>query len=164
MSRCCGKMMPKTCLGISLVVQWLRICLPKQGTWVWSLVRELRSHKPQPEKPAGHNKDPARPKKKKKKKILAWCRVATNLQSVKCAISVRCDKGSYACVDSILTQVLDSLLRSAWALSGAPLSGGGYKVHYGDPPPSASTQPPSAKGSCSTWGHAPLQEWPTSDG
>ena len=103
-------------------------------------------------------------KKKKKKKILAWCRVATNLQSVKCAISVRCDKGSYACVDSILTQVLDSLLRSAWALSGTPLSGGGYKVHYGDPPPSASTQPPSAKGSCSTWGHAPLQEWPTSDG
>ena len=24
----------------SLVVQWLRICLPMQGTWVWSLVRE----------------------------------------------------------------------------------------------------------------------------
>ena len=79
-----GKTMPKTCLGISLVVQWLRICLPKQGTWVWSLVRELRSHKPQPEKPAGHNKDPAQPKKKKR---LAWCRVATNPQSVKCAIS-----------------------------------------------------------------------------
>ena len=27
----------------SLVVQWLRIYLPMQGTWVWSLVRELRS-------------------------------------------------------------------------------------------------------------------------
>ena len=88
-------------------------------------------------------------KKKKKKKYLldvGWLQTF----SVKCAISVWCDKGSYACVDSILTQVLDSLLRSAWALSGAPLSGGGYKVHYGDPPPSASTQPPSAKGSCST--------------
>ena len=30
--------------GASLVVQWLRICLPMQGTWVWSLIRELRSH------------------------------------------------------------------------------------------------------------------------
>ena len=28
----------------SLVVQWLSICLPMQGTWVRSLVRELRSH------------------------------------------------------------------------------------------------------------------------
>ena len=27
-------------LGISLVVQWLRICLPMQGTWVQSLVLE----------------------------------------------------------------------------------------------------------------------------
>ena len=26
--------------GTSLVVQWLRIRLPKQGTWVWSLIRE----------------------------------------------------------------------------------------------------------------------------
>lgn len=31
----------------SFVVQWLRICLLMQGTWVWSLVRELRSHIPQ---------------------------------------------------------------------------------------------------------------------
>ena len=31
-------------LGISLVAQWLRICLPMQGTWVQSLFRELRSH------------------------------------------------------------------------------------------------------------------------
>ena len=30
--------------GLSLVVQWLRICLPMQGKWIWSLVRELRSH------------------------------------------------------------------------------------------------------------------------
>ena len=28
-----------------LVVQWLRICLAVQGTWVQSLVKELRSHK-----------------------------------------------------------------------------------------------------------------------
>ena len=27
-------------LGISLVVQWLRICLPIQGTWIPSLVRK----------------------------------------------------------------------------------------------------------------------------
>ena len=26
--------------GDSLVVQWLRICLPMQGTWVQSLVQE----------------------------------------------------------------------------------------------------------------------------
>ena len=30
----------------SLVVQWLRVCFPMQGTWVRSLVRELRSHLP----------------------------------------------------------------------------------------------------------------------
>ena len=30
--------------GASLVVQWLWICLPMQGTQVWSLGRELRSH------------------------------------------------------------------------------------------------------------------------
>ena len=28
----------------SLVIQWLKICLPMQGTWVRALVRELRSH------------------------------------------------------------------------------------------------------------------------
>ena len=33
-------------IGASLVVQWLRIHLPMQGTWVPSLVRELRSHMP----------------------------------------------------------------------------------------------------------------------
>ena len=32
--------------GTSLVVQWLRICLPLQRTWIWSLARELRSHTP----------------------------------------------------------------------------------------------------------------------
>ena len=26
--------------GASLVAQWLRICLPVQGTWVWSRIRE----------------------------------------------------------------------------------------------------------------------------
>ena len=33
--------------GTSLMVQWLRTCLAIQGMWVWSLVRELRSHKSQ---------------------------------------------------------------------------------------------------------------------
>ena len=32
--------------GTSLVVQWLRIRLPMQGTGVRSLVGELRSHRP----------------------------------------------------------------------------------------------------------------------
>ena len=32
--------------GTSLVFQCLRICLPMQGTWVWPLVGELRSHMP----------------------------------------------------------------------------------------------------------------------
>ena len=31
-------------LGTYMVVQWLRICLPIQETWVQPLVRELRSH------------------------------------------------------------------------------------------------------------------------
>ena len=29
-------------LGTSLAVQWLRLCLPRQGVWVQSLVGELR--------------------------------------------------------------------------------------------------------------------------
>ena len=32
--------------GASPMVQWLRRCLPMQGAWVRSLVRELRSHMP----------------------------------------------------------------------------------------------------------------------
>ena len=32
--------------GLFLVVQWLRICLAMQRTWVQSFVRELRSHMP----------------------------------------------------------------------------------------------------------------------
>ena len=32
--------------GTSLVVQWLSLCLPMQGLWVRSLIRELGSHKP----------------------------------------------------------------------------------------------------------------------
>ena len=38
----CKAMGWKDVVGTSLVVQWLRICLPMQGTWVWSLVGELR--------------------------------------------------------------------------------------------------------------------------
>ena len=30
----------KVCSGTSLVVHWLGICLPMQGTWVWSLIWE----------------------------------------------------------------------------------------------------------------------------
>ena len=43
--------------GTSLVVQWLRICLPMQGMLVQSLVWELRSHMPRAgaTKPACHN-------------------------------------------------------------------------------------------------------------
>ena len=36
----------KITLGTSLVLQWLKICLPMQGMRVESLVRELRSHMP----------------------------------------------------------------------------------------------------------------------
>ena len=32
--------------GTSLMVQWLRICLAMQGTWVESLEGELRSYMP----------------------------------------------------------------------------------------------------------------------
>ena len=32
--------------GTSLVVQWLRICVPMQEMWVQSLAKELRSHMP----------------------------------------------------------------------------------------------------------------------
>ena len=52
----------------SLVVQWLRICLPTQGTWVQFLAGELRStgcrdlspHATTREKPAHSNEGPTR--------------------------------------------------------------------------------------------------------
>ena len=34
------------CLGTSPAVQELRLCLPVQGVWVQSLVREVQSHVP----------------------------------------------------------------------------------------------------------------------
>ena len=40
-------MLIKKMMGASLVVQWLRIHLPKQGMRVQSLVGELRSRLPQ---------------------------------------------------------------------------------------------------------------------
>ena len=54
-------------LGTSLVEQYLKICLPMQGTWIQSLVEELRSHMLlgywahalQLENPACHNEEPA---------------------------------------------------------------------------------------------------------
>ena len=42
-----GRISLKAVSGASLVVQWLRIYLPVPGTWVQSLVRELRSYIPQ---------------------------------------------------------------------------------------------------------------------
>ena len=39
-----GKKEAEEHYGTSMVVQWLRLCLPTQRTWVWSLVGELRSH------------------------------------------------------------------------------------------------------------------------
>ena len=32
--------------GTSLAVQWLRLCLPMQGVWIWFLVWELKYHVP----------------------------------------------------------------------------------------------------------------------
>ena len=62
----CRKFDLKKELGTSLVVQWLRICLPLEGTWVWALVWEdstcRRATKPvchnywaQALEPASHN-------------------------------------------------------------------------------------------------------------
>ena len=61
--------------GTSLVVWWLRIHHPMQGTWIRSLLGELRSHmpgahalqleKPPLEKATCHSKDPEQPKIKK---------------------------------------------------------------------------------------------------
>ena len=41
-----GENQPQLIFRTFLVVQWLRIHLAMQGTWVQSLVGELRSHKP----------------------------------------------------------------------------------------------------------------------
>ena len=49
--------------GTSLVVQWLRIHLAMHGTWVQSLVGELRSHMPQTE-PVSHNSRVRAPQRK----------------------------------------------------------------------------------------------------
>ena len=45
--RICDKYIKRIIIRTSLVVQWLRIRLPMQGTRVRSLVGELRSHMPQ---------------------------------------------------------------------------------------------------------------------
>lgn len=58
----------------SLVVQWLKNCLPMKGMRVRSLVRELRSHMPWDttirevcnKEPMNCNKHAAQPKKRKK--------------------------------------------------------------------------------------------------
>ena len=73
----------KKLIGTSLVVQWLRICIPTQGTQVWSLVGVLRSRMPwghrahalQLLKPVCSriwNEDPAHPKLKKIKCWRQW--------------------------------------------------------------------------------------------
>ena len=38
----------------SLVVQWLRLLLPMQGVWTWSLVGKLRSYNASQPKKAKH--------------------------------------------------------------------------------------------------------------
>lgn len=38
--------LPKLTQGTSLAGQWIRLCFPKQGTWVQFLVEVLRSHMP----------------------------------------------------------------------------------------------------------------------
>jgi len=48
--------------GTSLVVQWLRIFLPMQGTWFPSLVGEPRCYVPLATKTACCNEDPVQPK------------------------------------------------------------------------------------------------------
>ena len=45
----------KSLFGTSLVVQWLRIHLPVQGTWVRSLVQEDLPCRGWVTKPVGHN-------------------------------------------------------------------------------------------------------------
>ena len=73
--------------GTSLVVQWLRICLPKWGTWVHSLAGKLRSQFPcatrQPSlcvatgKPMHHTTEPMCRNEdtapQKRKKASHWC-------------------------------------------------------------------------------------------
>ena len=73
----------RTRCGTSLVVQWLRILLPMQGTRVWALVQENPtccgatkpvSHNywalvPQLLKPVHSNEDPTQPKRKKERKL-----------------------------------------------------------------------------------------------
>ena len=53
------------------MVQWLRLCLPMQGAWVRSLVRELRSH-------ILHRRD----EEKIKKKILLHATTRLHLEDI----------------------------------------------------------------------------------
>ena len=43
---CIHFMLKCPCVGTSLVVQWLRLHLSMQGTWVRFLIREIRFHMP----------------------------------------------------------------------------------------------------------------------
>ena len=49
--------------GTSLMVEWLRICLPVQGTQVQSLVGEVRSHMLGTTEPMGCSEEPTQPNK-----------------------------------------------------------------------------------------------------
>jgi len=53
--------------GISLVVQWLTVCLPMQGMWVRSLVKGTRSHMLQQKSPCATTKTQCSQKKEKQK-------------------------------------------------------------------------------------------------
>ena len=44
----------RTIMETSLVVQWLRLCLPVQRVWVWPLTGEIRSHMPPGQKKPKH--------------------------------------------------------------------------------------------------------------
>ena len=59
----------KTARGLPWVVCWLKIHLPMQGTWVPSLIEEVRSHMSQATKPACYIEGPVQPAKKKKKRL-----------------------------------------------------------------------------------------------
>ena len=69
-----------------LVVQWLRIRVPKQGICVRSLVEELRSHMlwdnqtstSQLDKACALQRKPSTAKKKKKKSTRKWPKIQTN--------------------------------------------------------------------------------------
>ena len=85
-------------LGTSLVVQWLKICLPVQGMQVWFLVGELRSQMHGSTKPLCHNHRACKPQLRPNAAIQIFKKRNSRLKNFTClSLFMRHDSDFWFC-------------------------------------------------------------------